>query len=64
MMGEGGVRGNKGNGDLDDAKEKNAASFVSFSSEEKTKEPWPPPFLSLGEVMLDPDPDQLYNTDK
>ena len=56
--GEGGVEGNEGNGDADDAKEKNdAPSFVSFSSEKGTKEPWPPPLLSLGDVMMDPDPE-------
>ena len=40
--GEWGVGGNEGNGDVDDAKEKNnAPSFVSFSSEKEkeTKEP-------------------------
>ena len=56
--GEWGVGGNEGNGDADDAKEKNdAPSFVSFSSEKGTKEPWPPPLLSLGDVMMDPDPE-------
>ena len=25
---------------------------------------WFPPLLSLGDVMLDPDPDQLYSTNK
>ena len=59
---EGGVRGNKGNGDADGAKEKNVASFVSSSFEEETKEPWSPPLLSLGDVMLNPDPDQLHST--
>ena len=56
--GEWGVGGNKGNGDADDAKEKNAArSFVFFSTEKETKELWPPPLLSLGDVMMDPDPE-------
>ena len=33
-------KGNKGNGDDDDAKERGAArSFVSFSSEKETEEP-------------------------
>ena len=55
-----GVGGNEGNDDADDAKEKNAArSFVSFSLEKETKEPWPP-LLFLGNVMLDPNPHQLY----
>ena len=41
-------------------KEKNAVwSFVSFSSEKETKEPWPPLPLYLGDVMMDPDP-ELY----
>ena len=62
--GEGGVRWNKANGDANGAKETNAASFVSSSSEEETEEPWPPPLLSLGDVMLDPDPDQLHSTNK
>ena len=54
--GEGGVEGNEGNGDVDEAKEKNAAwSFVSFSSEKETKEPWPPPLLFLGDAMMDPE---------
>ena len=54
--GEWGVGGNEGNGDADDAKEKNdAPSFVSFSSEKETKEPWPPPLLFLGDSMMDPE---------
>ena len=59
MMGEGGVRGNKENREADNGMEKDAArSFVSFSSEKETKEPWhPPPLLSLGDVMVDPDPE-------
>ena len=41
---EGGVGRKKGIGDADDTNEKDAAcSFVSFSSEKETKEPWPPP---------------------
>ena len=45
---------NEGNGDADDAKEKDAArSFVSFSSEKEAKKPWPPPLLSLGDFMMD-----------
>ena len=52
--------GNEGNGDADDAKKRNAArSIVSFSSEKEAEEPWPPPLLSLGDVMMDPDPEQL-----
>ena len=59
-----GVGGNKGNNDADNAKEKNAArSFLSFFFEKETKEPWPP-LLSLGNVMLDPNPHQLYCTNK
>ena len=59
-----GVGGNGGNDDADDAKEKNVAwSFVFFSLETETKEPWPP-LLSLGNVMLDPNPHQLYCTNK
>ena len=51
------VGGNKGNGDEDDVKENIVArSFVSFSSEKETKEPWHPTLLSLGDVMMDPDP--------
>ena len=54
--GEWGVGGSEGNGDADDAKEKNdAPSFVSFSSEKETKEPWPPHFLFLGDAMMDPE---------
>ena len=42
--GEVGVGGNEGISDAVDANEKDAVcSFVSFSSEKKTKEPWPPP---------------------
>ena len=52
--------GNEGNGDADDAKERNAArSIVYFSSEKEAEEPWPPPLLYLGDVMMDPDPEQL-----
>ena len=48
MEGEGGVGGNEGIGNADDASEKDAAwSFVSFSLEKETKEPWPPPLLYL-----------------
>ena len=48
--GGGGVGGNEGIGDADDANEKDAASsFVSFSSEKETKEPWPPPSSSPGD---------------
>ena len=58
--GEGEVGGNEGNGDANNAKEKDAAwSFVSFSSEKETKELWPSPPLSLGDVMMNPDP-ELY----
>ena len=52
------------NDNTNDVKEKNAVTFVSSSSEEETKEHWPPSLLSLGDVMLDPDPDHLYNTNK
>ena len=46
--GVGGVGGIKGIGDADNANEKDAAwSFVSFSLEKETKEPWPPPLLYL-----------------
>ena len=52
--------GDKGNDNADGAKERNAArSFVTFSSEKEAEEPWPPPLLSLGDVMMDPDPEQL-----
>ena len=58
-----GVGGNKEDDDADDAKEKNAArSFVSFSLEKEMREPWPP-LLSLGNIMLDPNPHQLNCTD-
>ena len=30
----------------------------------ETKEPWSPPLLSLGDVMLNPDPDQLHSANK
>ena len=37
---EGGVEGNEGDGDVDNAKEKDAArSFISFSSKKETQEP-------------------------
>ena len=53
--------GGKGNGDENDTEERNTArSFGSFSSQEETKKPWPPLLLFLGDVMMDPDPDQLY----
>ena len=43
---EGGVRGNKGINNANNASEKDAAwSFASFSLEKKTKEPWPPPLV-------------------
>ena len=52
--GRGGVGENEGNGDADDAEEKDAVqSFVSISSEKETKESWPPLFLSLRDVMMD-----------
>ena len=55
--------GVEGNDDVDDADETNAArSFVSFSSEKETKEPWPPPLLYLSEVMLDLNPCQFVQT--
>ena len=46
--GEGGVEGNEGIGNADDASEKDAAwSFVFFSMEKETKESWSPPLLYL-----------------
>ena len=33
---------------------------LSFSSEKEAEEPWTPPLLSLGNVMVDPEMDQLY----
>ena len=46
--GEGRAGGNEGIVDTDGANEKDTAwSFVSFSSEKETKEPWPPPLLYL-----------------
>ena len=56
---DGGVGRNKGIGDADDANEKDAAwSLVFFSSEKETKEPWPLlPAVSLGDVVIDPDPE-------
>ena len=45
---EGGVGGNEGIDNADDASEKDAVwSFVSFFLEKETKEPWPPPLLYL-----------------
>ena len=45
--------GNKGNGDTDDAKERNAAvSIVSFSSEKEVEEACPPFLLPLGDAMM------------
>ena len=55
--------GSKENGDKDDTEERNAAqSFISFSSEKEMKEPCPSPLLSLGDAMMNPDPNpgQLY----
>ena len=53
--------GDKGNGNADDAEERNVErSFASFSLEKETMEPWPPPLLSLGDVMMGPNPNQLY----
>ena len=50
--GGGGV--NKGNSDTGKAKEKDAVpSFVSCFSEKETKEPWPPPLLPVGDIMMD-----------
>ena len=63
--GEGGLGGNEGIGSADDANKKDAAwSFVSFSLEKETKEPWPPPLLYLREVMLDLNPCQFVQTAK
>ena len=46
--GGGGVEGNEGIGDANDTNEKDAAwSFISFSLEKETKDPWPPPLLYL-----------------
>ena len=61
--GEGGVGGHEGNSGVGDAKKKDAVwSFVSFSSKEETKEPWPPPpYVSLGGVMMDPDPEYIVS---
>ena len=57
--GEGGVGGNEGIGNADNTSEKDAAgSFVAFSLEKETKEPWPPVLLSLRDVMMDPDAEQ------
>ena len=43
---EGGVRGNEGISNADNASEKDAAwSFVSFFVEKETTEPWPPLLL-------------------
>ena len=48
--GEGGVGGNERNSYAYDANKKDAAwFFISFSSEKKTKEPWPPPSSSPGD---------------
>ena len=59
---ERGVGGNEGIGDADDANEKDTMwSFVSFSSEKETKEPWPPPLLQM---MLNLDPYQFVQTTK
>ena len=45
---EGGLGGNEGIDNVDNTSEKDAAwSFVSFSLEKETKEPWPPPLLYL-----------------
>ena len=58
--GKGGIEGNEGNDNTDDTKEKDAAwSFVSFFLKKETKDPWPRPLPSLGDVMIDPDPEYL-----
>ena len=47
---------------MDDANEKDTVwSFVSFSSEKETEEPWPPP---LPQMMLYLDPHQFVQTTK
>ena len=47
------------NNSEDNAEETKAAhSFVSFSFEKETKEPCHPPLLSLGDDMMDPDPEE------
>ena len=59
------IGGDGGKDSESDTEEKNVErSFVFFSSEEETKEPWLPLLLSLGDIMLHPDPDQLHNTNK
>ena len=41
-------RREQGKGNVDDAREKDAARFfVLFSSEKEMKKPWPPPSLSV-----------------
>ena len=48
--GGGGVGGNERISDADDANEKDAMwSFISFSSEKETKEPWSPASSSPGD---------------
>ena len=60
--GEGRAGGNEGIVDMDGENEKDTVwSFVSFSSEKETKEPWPPPLLQM---MLDLDPYQFAQTTK
>ena len=44
--------------------ERRALLRLLFFEGGETKEPWPPPLLSLGDVMLDPDPGQLYSANK
>ena len=61
--GRGGAGENEGNGDADDAEEKDPVqSFVSISSEKETKESWPPPLLQM--MFLDLDPYQFAQTTK
>ena len=51
---ENGGEGDGGHRGADDEEETNTTqSIVSFSSENVTKEPWPPLLLCLLEVMLD-----------
>ena len=35
-------------------------SIVSFSPEKEAEEPWLATLIFLGDVMMDPDPEQLY----
>ena len=61
--GEWGGRGERRQGRRG-GEEPRALLRLLFFEGEETKEPWPPSLLSLGDVLLNPDPDQLHCKNK